>query len=223
MTYACTCFDDRYLGGIANEIDQATRSTRDDEINFTYCIEQLGSSGVIVWQQNAETFGKTRLTQYLMDDGHFTIVGISRLLATFQDYGTSCLETKTEYVDGHIWTGFVDYANHAERHRNLADDHTIGTNSLTQLNIQRRRKRRDIAGVGCNTGNTTGIEQQTVVAVISRVHSRQVFGIGSDDGIGVSLQGIGELVEHIVDLLLVEFEERKTCTTGLFNKMFDHF
>ena len=74
MTNACARFNNRHFGSIAYEIDQTTRSARDDEINFTYCIEQLGSSGVIVWQQNAETFGKTRLTQYLMDDGHLTIV-----------------------------------------------------------------------------------------------------------------------------------------------------
>ena len=167
-------------------------------------------------QQRGGRRGDALALQHPLHDRNGGAVRRIRILSALQHAGVSALETEREHVQRHVRTGFIDYADHPERHRDLPQLQPVWQRTLQQDAPQRRRKRCDVPHIGRN-GLNAGIRQhKPVVERRGRVHTRQVLRIGAEQFLLGGYEFIGDCAQHAVPEIVRKAGDAFTGLLGLY-------
>ena len=133
MADASTRLDDWHGGFLAHEVNEATASTRNDEVDQSTCMEQ-GGCGLVGGGQKNNGMGKG-----LLYDADRHAIGFVGILAAFQHAGVARLEAEGEDVEGNVGTRFIDHADDTEGHTDTLEVEAVRQHRMAEHATEGRR------------------------------------------------------------------------------------
>ena len=122
MTNAMQMFDHRHPRIGADAFDQALAAARHDHVHIFRHADQFTHRRAIRRIQHLHHIHRQAgFFQPLMDAGGDGLIGMQRFGTTAQDRGIARLHAQSGGIGGDVGPGFVNNANHAQRHAHLAN------------------------------------------------------------------------------------------------------
>ena len=158
----------------------------------------------LTWKQLNDVAGYAMLFSDVLQDLHHLLIGLARGLGTTQQGHVAGLDSEAEGIHGHIGTGFVDHAHHAQWDANLLHAQAVGASETADDLSHRIRQAHYLAQTVGNSGDALLIQGQTIQERIIKATLTAGFEIllvGSQDGLGIGLECISCIEQEFILLL----------------------